>query len=163
MAGSSGGEYCLSPEGTIPVDAPFTICSNDSALEPNEDYMSAWPSPVADSMETLTLAGLSICEPTDKDTYSITITADIVSMQKNNLDVSVEYEDGGAALSASILNNTGTPIMNASPVNGKPRTILARAANLNAGVYSAQVYGPSMGVVRTNNYRMVITVHKSDE
>lgn len=153
MAGSSGGEYCLAPNGVIPIDAPATNCANDQQLEPNNDYMTAFQTPVATQKSMLTFAGLAICPDGDKDTYALSTVA-----ANQNIELTIEYEDGGAALSASILNGNGTPIMNASPVTGMPRVIKAMVPNVPVGVYYAQVYGPPMGAVKTNNYKMSIVV-----
>lgn len=149
----SGGAFCLSPNATVPVDAPNFNCANDSQLEPNDTPQTAFPTPVAAQKMSLTFAGLSICQMNDKDTYGVTITT-----LGQNLEVLVEFEDGGAALSASILNKEGTPIMNASPVTGMARVIRAYVPNLNPGPFYAQVYGPPTGAMRQNNYKMTINV-----
>ncbi len=145
--------YCLAPNATVPIDAATFLCSNDSQLEPNNTTMMAFQTPVAAQKNSLTFAGLAICPAGDKDHYSVTIT-----QMGQNLEMILEYEDGGAPLSASILNNNGNPIMNASPVTGMNRVIRAYIPNMPTGVVYAQAYGPTMGALQMNNYKLTINV-----
>lgn len=145
----SNGAYCLGPNATIPIDAPDFVCDDDTPLEPNNDCMSAFVVPVKPS---ITFAGLAICPKNDKDTYSVTIGAN------QNLEMLVEFEDGGAAISGSILNKDCNPIMNASPVDGMPRVIHGYTPNLAAGTYYVQAYGPPTGALQVNNYKLTINV-----
>ena len=150
---TSSGDYCLAPMGTVPVDGNNSMCADDSQLEPNDSYMQAFQTPVATTKMTLTFAGLAICPAGDKDTYSVTITT-----MGQNLEVITEYDAGGAQLNGSILNAGGTPIANASPVTGEAGKLRAYVANLPVGTFYAQVYGPNMGGLQTNNYKLTITV-----
>jgi len=150
MSGSA--EYCLAPMGTVPVDASSTMCADDSSLEPNNSIQQAWVTPVAQTKQMFTLAGLSICPMGDKDDYSITITT---AMQ--NLEVIIEYDANGADLQGSILNAGGQAIANASPVSGMQGMRRAYTPNLPVGTYYASVFGPMSGP-QTNNYKLSINV-----
>jgi hypothetical protein len=145
--------YCLAPNGAIPTDASNGSCANDSQLEPNNTKETAFQTPVATQKNTLTFAGLAICPKGDKDTYAVTIT-----QMGQNLEMLIEFEDGGAAISGSILSNAGNPLMNASPVTGMNRVIRAYIPNMPTGVVFAQAYGPTMGTLQTNNYKLTINV-----
>jgi hypothetical protein len=149
----TGGEYCLREGGSVPVDASTTNCADDSMLEPNDMISSAYQTPVATQKNTITFAGLAICPAGDKDNYAVTITT-----ANQNLEVIIEYDAGGADLQGSILNATGTPIANASPVTGEAGKRRAYTPNLPTGTYYAAVFGPSMGQLTTNNYKLTITV-----
>lgn len=144
-------EYCLAMGGSVPVDASNLNCADDSSLEPNDSIQTAFVTPVATTKNTLTFAGLAICPAGDKDNYSITITT-----ANQNLEVIIEYDAAGADLQGSILNAGGTPIANASPTT--PGVRRAYTPNLPTGVYYAAVFGPMMGGLTTNNYKLTINV-----
>ena len=144
-------EYCLAEGGMVPVDGNNLNCADDSQLEPNNTYMQAYQTPVAAMRTDLTFAGLAICPPGDKDNYAITITT-----MNQNLEILIEYDPAGADLQGSILNSGGTPIANASPTDPGHRR--AYTPNLPTGVYYAAVFGPMMGSITTNNYKLTINV-----
>jgi len=146
-------EYCLAPQGTIPVDASNLNCDDDSQLEPNNSIQEAFQTPVATQKNTLTFAGLSICPMGDKDNYAITITA-----ATQNLEMIIEYDASGADLQGSILSSNGTPLANASPVTGMTGVRKAYVPNAPVGTYYAAVFGPTMGELTTNNYKLTINV-----
>lgn len=146
-------EYCLAPSGTIPVDANNLNCDDDSQLEPNNSIQEAFQTPVATQKNTLTFAGLSICPMGDKDNYAITITT-----ATQNLEMIIEYDTAGADLQGSILASNGTPLANASPVTDMPGVRKAYVPNASVGTYYAAVFGPSMGTLTTNNYKLTINV-----
>jgi hypothetical protein len=152
---TSGGDYCLAMGGMVPVDAStMNACADDSALEPNDSIAQAFQTPVATTKNTLTFAGLAICPMGDKDDYSVTITT-----ANQNLEVIIEYDPAiGAELAGSILNAGGQAIANASPVTGMTGVKRAYTPNLPTGVYYASVFGPTMGPLLTNNYKMTINV-----
>lgn len=154
-AGSGAAEYCVATGGgTVPVDGNSLNCADDSSLEPNDSIAQAFQTPVATQKNNLTFAGLSICPAGDKDDYSITITA-----ANQNLEVLIEYDPAaGADLQGSLLNSGGQPIANASPVTGMVGVRRAYAPNLPTGVFYASVFGPSMGALQTNNYKLTINV-----
>jgi hypothetical protein len=148
----NGRMVCVVPNGTIP-DAPTdgSHCANDSMLEPNEDIMHAFQTNVDTNRKMLTFAGLAICPMGDKDTYAVQI-----SVALENLEAIVEYDAGGAALQASILNVGGSPIGNGSPSGAN--MIRAYTPNLPANTYYVQVYGPASGTSTTNNYKLTLNV-----
>jgi hypothetical protein len=145
-------EYCVKSGGSVPVDSRPANCADDSQLEPNDSITSAFQTPVATQKNTLTFAGLAICPGGDKDTYSITITA-----TGQNLEMIFDYDDGGAELQGALLNSSGVPIQNAS-LTTTARQKKAMVANLPAGTFYAQVYGPNSGGLTTNNYKLTINV-----
>jgi hypothetical protein len=146
-------EYCLAPAGSVPVDGNNLNCADDSQLEPNDMISQAFQTPVATQKNTLTFAGLAICPSGDKDNYSVTITT-----ANQNLEVLIEYDPAGGDLPGSILNAGGTPIANASPVTGMAGMRRAYTPNLPTGVFYAAVFGPTMGSITTNNYKLTINV-----
>ena len=146
-------EYCVQEGGSVPVDARPANCADDSQLEPNDTIQMAFQTPVATQKNNLTFAGLSICPAGDKDTYSITITT-----ANQNLEMLIEYDDGGAELQGSLLNSGGVPIANAAAVSGVNRQKRAYTPNLPVGTYYAQVYGPNSGSQTTNNYKLTVNV-----
>jgi hypothetical protein len=150
MANGSGASVCILPNGQIPDSS--SNCADDSALEPNNSYHMASPTPVADQKPSITYAGLAICPMGDVDVYHI----HVLDMQ--NLEVITAYDPGGATLGTSILNSGGVPIVNASPVTGMEGSIRAYGAHLPAGDYYASVNGPTSGTLLTNNYKLTITV-----
>ena len=153
-SGSGTPGVCVAPNGMIPVDSNNSMCADDSSLEPNNTIQTAWQTPVDSNgvKKTFTLASLAICPAGDKDTYSVTLSA------MENLEALVEFDAAGATLQGSLLNTGGTPIANASPVTGMTGKIRAYAANLPAGVYYVQVYGPASGALTTNNYKLTLNV-----
>ncbi|HUS33338.1 MAG TPA: hypothetical protein VMZ53_32770 [Kofleriaceae bacterium] len=146
-------DYCVAEGGSVPVDARPANCADDSQLEPNDTIQQAFQTPVATQKNNLTFAGLSVCPAGDKDTYSITITT-----ANQNLEMLIEYDDGGAELQGSILNSGGVPIANASAVSGMNRVKRAYTPNLPVGTYYAQAYGPNSGSQTTNNYKLTVNV-----
>jgi hypothetical protein len=152
MQGTSG-EYCVGQNGSVPVDGRPANCADDTQLEPNNTIQEAFITPVATQKNNLTFAGLAICPAGDKDTYSITIT-----MANQNLEMIIEYDDGGAELQGSLLNTAGVPINNAALVSGMQRVKRAYVGNMPTGTAYAQVYGPNSGTLTTNNYKLTINV-----
>src|SRR5262245_37314636 len=122
-------------------------CSADMTLEPNDSIQQAWQSPVATTKMTMTLQGVAICPGTDKDNYKVDIT-----VEGQNLEVIVTY-DAGNTLSGSILNGTGTSIVNGSPMGAN--AVRAYAANLPVGSYYASVFSATMN---QNTYKVDINV-----
>jgi hypothetical protein len=153
MDNGNGVEACLAPGGTIPIDANNLNCANDSNLEPNDSITQAWVTPVDTMTKSFPMSGLAICPGGDKDTYSLTN-----SVATQNIEIIVEFETTGAHLQGAILNSSGTPIANASPVAGMAGHIRAYAPNMPVGIYYAQVFGPSSGSLTTNNYKLTINV-----
>jgi len=122
-------------------------CANDSMLEPNDNINNAWQSPVATARMNISLTSLAICPGTDKDNYKIDITT-----EGQNLEVILTY-DPGNALSASILNGTGTSIKDGSPMG--TNQVRVYAANLPVASYYASIFSANM---MENNYRIDINV-----
>ncbi len=126
---------------------PMSGCANDSQLEPNDTIQTAWQSPVATARMNISLTGLAICPGTDKDNYKVDITT-----EGQNLEVILTY-DPGNALSVSLLNSSGTSIVNGTPMG--TNQVRAYAANLPMDSYYASIFSSAM---MENNYRIDINV-----
>jgi hypothetical protein len=148
----SGGDVCLAPGGALP-DAGKGNCADDSTLEPNDSVQMAFQTPVATQKNSLMFAGLAICPAGDVDNYAITTT-----MANQNLEMIIEFDASGADLQGAILNSNGAPIANAATMTGTSGVKRAYTPNLPVGNYFAKVYGPSGGVVQTNNYKLTVNV-----
>jgi len=138
---------CSVVDASVSGDGQQGGCADDSALEPNEAYTSAWVTPV-DTTKTLNLASLAICPAGDKDVYAITLNT-----ANENLEIIVVYETSTPALQASILNSSGIALANATMTAAK--TIRAYTPNMPTGTYYANVQGPGTG---QNNYSLTINV-----
>jgi hypothetical protein len=137
---NTGEEICVgSDSATSSVD-----CDDDSAIEPNDVLGDATDSSL-DAMSSYQRGGLAICPPSDRDTFSITLT------QATRIEVEVAYEQG-APLAAAILNEGGVAI-GTTTVDEAARIVRATAQTLRPGGYYAQVAAPGG---RANNY--VITI-----
>jgi hypothetical protein len=145
-ADSTGRMVCEKGGGTVDGSMKGN-CSDDSMLEPNDTIMQAWQSPVATARMNISLTSLAICPGTDKDNYKVDITA-----EGQNLEVILTY-DPGSALTASLLNGSGTSIVDGSPMG--MNQVSAYAANLPVGSYYAQIFSATM---MENNYRIDINV-----
>ena len=144
-ADSTGRMVC--EKGATTDGAMQGSCANDSMLEPNDNINNAWQSPVATARMNISLTSLAICPGTDKDNYKVDITT-----EGQNLEVILTY-DPGNALSASLLNGTGTSIVNGTPMG--TNQVRAYAANLPVGSYFASIFSANM---TENNYRIDINV-----
>lgn len=149
----TGKLVCVSPNGPG-VDAPPSgfQCADDSLLETangatNDTIQTAYATPVAQSRQDISFAGLAICPEGDKDNYAINIV-----VANSNLEVITSW-DSGQPVSVSILNGGGTSINNGTSSGEK--SLRAYAANLPVGTYYAQAYAASNA---KNNYRIAITV-----
>ena len=151
--GSAAARVCVAPMGTVPIDSNTSGCADDSMLEPNNTYQTAYMTPVDVTKATLTFSGLAICPAGDVDHYAITISG-----ANKYLSVKVIYDEGGAILQAAILGSTGTALASAAPVTGQINTIRAYLATPPVGQYYAQVKGPTSGMPVTNNYKLIINV-----
>ena len=90
----------------------------------------------------------------DKDNYSLVLGS---TMSEIKVDMTYESNMWGSPLQGAILNSGGTPIKTMTPVTGMSNTIEADAANLPAGMYYIQVFGPS-STPGINNYSLTLTV-----
>ena len=120
-------------------------CADDSALEPNDTIGTAFQTPVASQMSSLTLAGLAICPIGDKDLFTVSIV-----IANTGLTATLDYE-ATTGLQASILNSGGVAIANASATG--PKQIRAAVPNLPVGTYYVQVQASAQ-----NNYMLRLAV-----
>jgi hypothetical protein len=143
-----GKKVCVVEGGTL-VDAPPTgfQCADDSALGQNDTIAGAYQTPVDNPKIDFTLAGLSICPETDRDTYAINLT-----MPNKGIKVITSW-DNGAPVNVSILNQGGTSIGNGVAMG--ENALKACAPNLPTGTYYTQAF--SMMAMK-NNYRLQIVV-----
>ena len=122
------------------IDAQFA-CANDSTFEPNETTANAFSTSVDTQTQMLTLTGLAICPPTDKDHYRVTLST------MKSLEVIASW-DSGPALKLSLLNAGGTTLSNGTAGANQMRVC---TQNLPPGEYFAAVTGTMQ-----NNYRLAI-------
>lgn len=151
QSGSNAPEVCIQNggDGTIP-DSGSSTCADDRTLEPNDTTATAWITPV-DGTKMFPLSSLAICPAGDKDTYSV-----MMMTANENLEMLVEYEQGGADLQGAILNSGGIAIANATVTTANTKR--AYTPNLPVGIYYIQVTGPASGTLTTNNYKLNINV-----
>jgi hypothetical protein len=149
MGSATPREVCMAAAEIIPPDA--SNCADDKALEPNDSKDTAWVTPVDMTTQPFTLAQLAICPATDKDNYQV-----MISTANRNLEMILEFENGGPELVGAIANNMGVPIANASPTVANTKR--AYVPNLSVGLYYVQVYGMN-GATAGNNYKLTITAN----
>lgn len=155
MTGSGSGGVCVAPMGMIPVDGSMSLCADDSAIEGpngNNTIATAYQTPVDTSKTTIPYSGLAICPAGDKDYYGIAL-----SHANESLDVKITYEDWGGPLQLSVQLPSGVAVAVGGPVPGQHNTLHAVVENLSAGMYYAEVFGPSGGGMQENNYKMTIS------
>ena len=106
-----------------------------------------------DAMDTYSLDGRAICPAGDKDTYAV-----MISTPNENLEATITFEAGGAALRGAILNTGGVPIEMTAPHAGEPTTIRALAQGLSPGIYYVRVEATLGGSLAVNNYELALAV-----
>ena len=123
------------------------ICSDDSALEPNDTLPQAYPSHVDQRPnQTITLSQLSICTDNDRDTFSIEVPSSV------NITVTVELEDESVPLNLAILNANGTAVVTGTKAGN---LVTAHLANAPVETLYAQV---SAQAGNRNHYRVTIAL-----
>jgi hypothetical protein len=146
---ANGRMVCIASDDSISNEFD---CDDDSDLEPNDTLAMAAMTPV-DAMKTYSLDGRAICPAGDRDTYAV-----MIATSNENLETTITFEAGGAALRGGILNTGGVPIQMATAVAGEPQTLRAFARNLPAGLYYVQVYSTLGGSLAVNNYTVSFAV-----
>ena len=145
---------CLKQGGTLP-DAGSGggfLCADDSAVEGvgggrNDTIATAFVTPVATQMPSISLAGLAICPEGDKDNYQINIVT-----ANQNLEVISSWESG-MPVNVSILNAGGTSIGNGTAMGDKAFRVCL--PNLPVGMYFASAFAAA---TIKNNYKLSIKV-----
>ncbi|MGE5181025.1 MAG: hypothetical protein ACM31C_03140 [Acidobacteriota bacterium] len=151
----SGMPVCV-VKTTATVDGPDMsgMCANDSMVEGstrNDTVATAYAFPSPLPQNPFVFTNLAICPMGDKDNYSL------ILMSTQEIKADVAYDTWGSPLQGAILNSGGTPIKTMTPLTGQTNTIEADAANLPAGMYYIQVFGPSSSP-GINNYKLTLTV-----
>jgi hypothetical protein len=146
---ANGRMVCIASDDSISSEFD---CDDDSDLEPNDTLEMAAMTPV-DAMKTFSLDGRAICPAGDRDTYAV-----MISTSNENLQATLTFEAGGAALRGAILNTGGVPIAMAAAVPDQPMTLSAFARNLPSGLYYVQVYSTVGGDIAVNNYKLAFAV-----
>src|SRR5262245_975494 len=121
-------------------------CNDDSRYERNDTLATAYQTPVATMVRTLTLDNLAICPSGDRDIYAV----DLVDIE--NLEAIASWS-GDKPVSLSLLNGAGTAIANATPLDAT--SVRAYAPNLPTGRLFVVV---TAGVGVEQNYRLDIAV-----
>jgi hypothetical protein len=125
-------------------------CDDDNGLEPNDALDMATMTGV-DATRSFSAEGHTICPGIDKDNFGLAL-----AVTNEGIEIAVDFEPAQANLRASILNQTGIPIVAAS--SGDPATTLkAKLQNLPAGNYYVQVAGTGADI-GTNHYKVTINV-----
>jgi hypothetical protein len=157
-----GGYTCL-PQGTerfcvssggVGVDSgggsgSGLNCAEDSTTEGpnmNDDISHAYATPVEQSRNTISFAGLVICPMGDRDTYAITL------LTQGSIEAVVTTE-GGAPVQVNLLNSGGANLM--SGTSNGTMSIRAFVANVPAGQYYAQAFATATA---ENRYKLTINV-----
>ena len=151
----SGMPVCqMKAPGTVDAPNMNGMCADDSQVEGstrNDTVATAYAFPSPLPQNPFVFTNLAICPMGDKDNYSLVLN----STQEIKADV--QYDTWGSPLQGAILNSGGTPIKTMAPVSGQTNTIEADAANLPAGMYYIQVFGPSSSP-GINNYKLTIQI-----
>lgn len=105
---------------------------------------------VASTQASRTLPGAMICPAGDKDYFEVTITE-----PGSSLEMIVDSDPADPWPWGTILNSTGIPISNTSPVTGTPNETSARVVYLPQGIYYAMVFGAPGDV---SHYSVTVTV-----
>jgi hypothetical protein len=146
--GLTGREICVREGSSLSEDFD---CADDSLHEPNNAFEEATVT-MLDAETTQSFAGQAVCPAGDRDLFAITITT-----MNTKLELSVDFETGGATLQAALLNPMGVPVASAKPVDGDPMTLTASVQNLPTGTYYASISAPVTGELSVNNYDLVVT------
>ncbi len=151
----SGSAVCVVKSSAMP-DGPSLngMCADDSQVEGstrNDTVATAYAFPSPLPQNPFKFTNLAICPMGDKDNYSL------ILMSTQEIKADVTYDTWGSPLQGAILNSGGTPIKTMTPLSGQANTIEADAANLPAGMYYIQVFGPSSSP-GINNYSLTLTV-----
>lgn len=141
---SSGDEVCVDgSEDPMKFD-----CDNDGAFEPNDTIAAATVPMLSNNM--FKLDTVAICPAGDRDLYRVMVSPNA------DLEITLEFDQGGAEVSASLLNSNDVAI--ASVMTIGTRTKRATVQNLPGAAYFVEVTGPSVGVLLVNNYTITASI-----
>jgi hypothetical protein len=125
-------------------------CMNDSAIEPNNDVMTAFVTPIP-AMPAYSLVGLAVCPTGDRDHFRFDI-----DVNGKNFEAQVSGVNGRSSLSLTVLTAAGTPVATGLPVTGTPQVVRVEIPNrLAIGSYIVRVESPDM---TENNYDLQLKV-----
>ena len=134
------------------IDAPGGNfqCANDSSIEPNNDVMTAFVTPIP-SMPSYSLVGLSVCPTGDRDHYRFDINVNGL-----NFEATVSGVANRTPLSLNVLTSAGAAVASGAPVTGTPQVVRVEIPNrLAIGSYIVQVQSPD---TTENNYDLTLKV-----
>lgn len=135
--------------GDIDASTAFQ-CSDDSSLEPNNEPMQAYITPIPTARPDYALVRLSICPAGDKDHFRFGIDQTGVNMEATVIGLT-----GLPSLTLNLLNSNGTKIADGAPVAGMPNRVRMEVPNrLAVGQYTVQVLSPDVN--GQNNYEITI-------
>lgn len=148
---SDMNQVCQKQQGEE-IDAPGGTfqCANDSSIEPNNDVMTAFVTPIP-SMMTYSLVGLAICPTGDRDHYRFDINVNGL-----NFEATVSGVANRTPLSLNVLTSAGTAVASGAPVAGTPQVVRVEIPNrLAVGSYIVQIQSPD---TTENNYDLALKV-----
>jgi len=148
---SDTNQVCEKQQGEE-IDAPGGNfqCANDSSIEPNNDVMTAFVTPIP-SMMTYSLVGLAICPTGDRDHYRFDINVNGL-----NFEATVSGVANRTPLSLNVLTSAGAAVASGAPVTGTPAVVRVEIPNrLAVGSYIVQVQSPD---TTENNYDLSLKV-----
>lgn len=128
------------------IDAPGGSfqCANDSSIEPNNDFNTAFVTPIP-SMPSYKLVGLAVCPTGDRDHFRFDIASN-----GQNFEAQVVGVANRSSLSLKVLNSSGVEIASGAPMAGSPQVVQVSLPNrLAVGSYILQVQSPDN---TENNY-----------
>lgn len=134
------------------IDAPGSTfqCANDSSIEPNNDVMTAFVTPIP-QMPTYSLVGLAVCPTDDRDHYRFTIATN-----GQNFEAQVSGVANRTSLSLEVLTLQGNPVATGAPLGPSPQVVRVEIPNrLAAGDYIVRISSPDQ---TENNYDLTLKV-----
>ena len=125
-------------------------CANDTSIEPNNDVMTAFVTPIP-QMPTYSLLGLSVCPTGDRDHFRFSIATN-----GQNFEAQVSGVASRSALKLDVLTSAGAVVATGAPVAGTPQVVRVEIQNrLAIGDYI--VRGESQDSTE-NNYDLSLKV-----
>ncbi len=149
---SDTNKVCEKAAGEDDIDAPGSNfqCANDTSIEPNNDVMTAFVTPIP-QMPTYSLLGLAVCPTGDRDHFRFSIATN-----GQNFEAQVSGIASRSALKLDVLTAAGAMIASGAPVAGTPQVVRIEMQNrLAIGDYIVRVESQDS---TENNYDLSLKV-----
>jgi hypothetical protein len=109
-------------------------CANDTSIEPNNDIMTAFVTPIP-QMPMYSLLGLAVCPTGDRDHFRFSIATN-----GQNFEAQVSGLASRSALKLEVLTSAGAVVATGAPVAGTPQVVRVEIQNrLAVGDYIVRV------------------------